>query len=149
VSVPVNPDSVQIEKIKNGFLVRFEEAVPVDQSTPDQINESLERERDVQERARQAVARGDVEIAKRIVEELKTLKPTYRWKKTQLYCRNVKEIAKVLPEALMALILRESDAGAGKDTLHWRDVSHIGGISFDANTFNASSVSTSFFTSGS
>lgn len=100
----VNPASVKITKIRNGFLVEFEEAVAVNGATPEDVKAMVEKDLETVAHA------GMLRVEPKTHD--KGDKPVYRWQKTQLYCRNIKEISRALPEALMAVIIKESEEGA-------------------------------------
>jgi hypothetical protein len=94
----VNPNTIKIEKIKNGLIVEYEEAVPKNGADPEIVKAQIEKDL---EAIRQAPVLRDM--------SLRPKESIYRWKTTRLYCRNVEELSKALPEIVMALIIKESE----------------------------------------
>lgn len=96
--------SVQIRKIKNGFIVQYEEGVKV----PDRSTE-LERQIRQQVASMGANPTGHVVPVPSVADSSVETDYRYEFHSVEVFVKDAEELAKVMSEALQAVVLRESE----------------------------------------
>lgn len=98
--VSIDMDTISIRKIKNGFVIGYSEGEPFEVESPRVFGVTIS-ERDSDDMTG--------EPANNIEPAPEPQKQTfYKWHRVELFAKDDKEMAKLIPEALQALVLRDN-----------------------------------------
>lgn len=95
----LNPASIQIRRIENGFLVRFEGAQAMPGVSPEEFQKAVEQD-----------------LADGLDKTRMERRQLYRWKRQEHYCRDYRAVCRTMPHALQGLVLHKSVDTQGPST---------------------------------